>query len=389
MKKWLKVLLMACLMVLIFPFSVRAEETETEEEEVDRSDTARSQIVKIVAAYQDESGTTYYAKQGSGFIIGVNNNASSENKFIVSDYGIVEGDNQAIESIKRKYGLEADAKLSPCFYAVGDMGVMTELEIVSYSNETRYVVLNPKDALADKNFVKLGDGSSIEKNARIYIQGYGGARSIVTDLAVEDRKINEFNTVITDIVQEDYFNDTITYFYVGEVIDEGMAGAPIFDDNDCVVGMFILHNGNMRAISVENIRSILDSLDMKYMVTEDDATYDVPTVSQKVELKKLITENKEYISKIKRNVYTETSWNNLYTAIEQADQVYLNSNSTAKKYDDSITAIKKARKKLKTKAFKFIIINCIAALIVIILFVFLVKKLVLKKRIQRQKQNIA
>ncbi len=388
MKRIISILVMACLLVCLAPQSVRAQEEQMEQEEEDKAEAVRKQIVKIVAAYKDESETIYYAKQGSGFVLGVNNSNSEVEKYIISDYGIVEGDNQAIESIRRKYGIAADEKLTPCYFAVGDMGVMTKLEIVSYSNETRYVVMKPDSALADKNNVKLGEGSKIEKNARIYIQGYGGARSIVTDLAVEDRKINEFDTVVTEITTEDYFNDTITYFYVGEVIDEGMAGAPIFDENNCVVGMFVLYNGNMRAISVDNLRIVLDALDIKYMVTEDDASYDIPTLEQKDKLKELIKENKEYISKIKKNRYTAASWNALYTAISQADQVYLDSSATAKQYDDSVTNLKKARKKIKLKVQKFIVMNVIAGVVVCILLFFLIRKLMKKSRIEKQRRRI-
>lgn len=388
MKRIISILVMACLLVCLAPQSVRAQEEQMEQEEEDKAEAVRKQIVKIVAAYKDESETIYYAKQGSGFVLGVNNSNSEVEKYIISDYGIVEGDNQAIESIRRKYGIAADEKLTPCYFAVGDMGVMTKLEIVSYSNETRYVVMKPDSALADKNNVKLGEGSKIEKNARIYIQGYGGARSIVTDLAVEDRKINEFDTVVTEITTEDYFNDTITYFYVGEVIDEGMAGAPIFDENNCVVGMFVLYNGNMRAISVDNLRIVLDALDIKYMVTEDDASYDIPTLEQKDKLKELIKENKEYISKIKKNRYTVASWNALYTAISQADQVYLDSSATAKQYDDSVTNLKKARKKIKLKVQKFIVMNVIAGVVVCILLFFLIRKLMKKSRIEKQRRRI-
>lgn len=384
------IFLIVCAVVMMFQITVCAEETqETQDTEVSQAESASNQIVKIVTAYKDKAGNTYYAKQGTGFVIGVNVNSGEPKKYIVSDYGVVEGENSAIDAIRRKYGLSNDVDLSICYYAVGDMGVLSELKLMSYSNETRYVVLEPSLPLADKEYAKLGDNSGISRNTRVFIKGYSGARSIVTDLAVNERELKELNSVVKDVTTEQYFNDTITYFTVGEVVDEGMAGAPIYDENGCVIGMFILQNGTVKAMSVDNIRTILDSLDINYMVAEDDAYYDVATDSQREELKELITENKAHISSIKRKKYTKKTWDNYYNAIEQADSVYLKTTSTAKQYDDAITNLKTARKKLKTKSFLWIVINIIISVVGLVLIILLFKKLKKRKKIKQQRDRIS
>lgn len=379
-----------CICILFFtvfwkPITANAQ-NEAEDMEADKPD--QDGIVKIITAYTDESGNIYYAKQGTGFVVGITNNDSRNKKYVVSDYGNVQGEAVYLDAIRKKYGLSEEVKLTITYYAIGNMGVLSDLKIYSYSNETRYVVLETDSPLEDKDCLKLGNGDYIEKEGRIHIEGYSGARNIVTDTAVNERSIKVYDTIITDVTTENYYNDVITYFYVGELIDEGMAGAPVFDKNGCVVGMFIMQNGNIKAISIENIRIILDALDIKYLIAEDDTTYDVPTQKQVDELKKLIVDNKEYISSISKNMYTDKTWNALYTAISKADSVYLNSNSTAKQYDDSIIELTKARKKLKTKAFKWKLINIIAGIVGLILVLIFVKNLNKRTKINAQKKKI-
>lgn len=377
-------------MALINCFSFQAyaaENRNTVESDTEKNET--DSIVKIVTVYTDESGNIYYAKQGTGFVIGVNQEDTNGEKYIVSDYGIVQGETVYLDAIRKKYGISDDVKLTIGYYAIGNMGVMSELKILSYSDETRYVVLEPSGTLADKEYLKLGEGESVVKDARIHIEGYSGARNIVAASSVEERSINKYDTVIKDVVTQDYYDETITYFHVGEPIDEGMAGAPVLDQNGCVVGMFIMQNGSIKAMSIENLRVVLDSLSIKYMVAEDDASYDVPTQNQKQMLKQMINENKEYICSIEKNKYTLATWENLYNAISEADSVYLNSASTAKQYDDSMEELSNARKKLRTKAFKWMLINVIAGVVILVLLVVLCRILKKQKKIKNQKEKIA
>lgn len=370
-----------------FSLDTCASEPEELTEEPDAA--GADSIVKIVTAYVDESGNIYYAKQGTGFVIGVSQGKSESKKYIVSDYGIVQSEAVYLDAIRKRYGLSEDIKLTATYYAIGNMGVLSQLKIYSFSDETRYVVLEPSGVLADKTYIKLGRGESVVKDARIHIDGYSGARNIVSESSVDQRMINTYDTVITDVMTETYYNDTITYFHVGEIIDEGMAGAPVLDKDGCVIGMFIMQNGNIRAMSVESIRVILDALAINYMVAEDDTSYDVPTQAQKAELKELIVDNKEYMSSIVKNRYTTKTWEALYSAISKADNVIFNYNATAKQYDDSIAELKKARKKLKTKVFKWILINIIAGVVILALLFVLCRILKRRRKLRLQKEKLA
>lgn len=370
-----------------FSLNICASEPEELTEEPDAA--GADSIVKIVTAYVDESGNIYYAKQGTGFVIGVSQGKSESKKYIVSDYGIVQSEAVYLDAIRKRYGLSEDIKLTATYYAIGNMGVLSQLKIYSFSDETRYVVLEPSGVLADKTYIKLGRGESVVKDARIHIDGYSGARNIVSESSVDQRMINTYDTVITDVMTETYYNDTITYFHVGEIIDEGMAGAPVLDKDGCVIGMFIMQNGNIRAMSVESIRVILDALAINYMVAEDDTSYDVPTQAQKAELKELIVDNKEYMSSIVKNRYTTKTWEALYSAISKADNVIFNYNATAKQYDDSITELKRARKKLKTKVFKWILINIIAGVVILVLLFVLYRILKRRRKLRLQKEKLA
>lgn len=372
-------------------------------------------LVKIVLAYQDENGNMYYVKQGTGFVIGVGAGSSEANnkKYIISDYGIVEGEKDYVDAVKTKYSL-GDTKLTPKYYAVGNMGVFTELKMISYSDETRYVILEPSAGLADKNVLRLGgqkefgeildEGEELHwldpKYTRVDVEGFAGKRSVY----LEDGKVADGGIVVYDGIaiertnrdtgesmDETYFNDTIEYFYVSDKISSCMAGAPVIDsETQCVIGMLIYERGDkrIRAISIENIRQVLDALAINYMVATDDVFYDTPTEDQKLELKKLIVDNKEYISSINKNFYTSTTWNALYDAIAKADNVYMSSKSTAKDYDDNIVALKKARKKLKTKAFKWKLINVIAAVVIVVVLIILMRILRKRKRLRAERKII-
>lgn len=397
--KILQIFVFAVLLVLVRPALVRAEEVTDEEGGIDETITNTTvesiyadSIVKIVTAYEDEAGNIYNVKQGTGFLIGVGPGASdnSNRKYIVADYGIVEGEMSYVTEIKSKFSL-GDAKLTLKYYAVGDMGVLSELKIISYSDETRYVIMEPSTAMADKNPLRLGDGSNIKEQTRVHIEGYNGKRNLFTDTKVADRSIIVYDTSIVKVHEMPYYNDTIVYFTVGESISTGMAGSPVLDESGCVIGMFICDEGfdKPMVMSIDNLRQVFDALAISYMVSTDDSTYDKPTVMQREELKELIVSNKQYISSINKNRYTATTWNALYEAIASADSTYMNSNSTAKQYDDSITALRKAHKKLRTKAFKWKLINVIGLVAIAVITLILTKKLKKRRRLRAQQKIIS
>lgn len=370
------------------------QETEVDSKHAEKPAYANC-LVKIVSAYEDEDGNLYYVKQGTGFLIGVGSGASenSNKKYILTDYGIIEGEKEYVDTIKLKYSL-GDTKLSLKYFAVGEMGVFIDLKVVSYSDETRYAILEPSSGFADKDILRLGGEEDIKnQNFRVDVEGYSGRRSIYLDNGiVEDRGIVVYHQIaIESFHEEPYYNDTIEYFYVGQPISSGMAGAPVIDNQTgCVVGMFIYEKGDERihAMSINNIRQVLDSLSINYLVASDDITYDRPTEQQRITLKELIVDNKDYISKIKKNRYTATTWNALYDAISKADDVYMNGKSTAKQYDDTIAALKKARKKLKTKAFKWKLINVIAGIVIVVICIILTFTLRKKKRLKAERKII-
>lgn len=374
-----------CLMALVClcNFNIVVQASEESSEETVEEET-KSNVVKILTVYTDENGNTYYAKQGTGFLVGVDGNQNSS-KHVFTDYGILEGDNVVIETIKKRNGLPADSKLELKYYAIGSMGVMTSMSLKSYSQDTRYAVLETDMAMADKSYYKLGDGSKVTQNARIHITGYPGSRSLLDQGQVADRQMVEYDTIITELQTASYYGEEITYFHVGEHIEEGMAGAPIIDDEGCVSGMFILHNGEMKAISVKNIRIILDSLDINYLTSADDETYDVPDAKLKLELTELVRENKEYISSIKRISYTEKTWDALYNAIEKGEEVCSNIDSTKKQYEDSIIELEKARKKIKAKYEKLIVIAIILLVVVVLFSLLLAKGLKNRKRMKQER----
>ena len=66
----------------------------------------------------------------------------------------------------------------------------------------------------------------------------------------------------------------------------------------------------------------------------------------------------------------------------------MSSKSTAKDYDDNIVALKKARKKLKTKAFKWKLINVIAAVVIVVVLIILMRILRKRKRLRAERKII-
>lgn len=356
----------------------------TYQDKLEEQDDGSDGVVKVITVYTDEAGNNYYAKQGTGFVVGKSTGEEEQKKYILTDYGIVEGENAIVDKIIKSNGLNAETKLQIKYYAVGDMGVLTELTLTSFSNETRYAVLETEAALADKTFLKLGDGTKVEKNARITVIAYSGERDLTNQNVVQDRQLVKHNTIISDMTTEEYYDEEIAYFAVGEEITPGMAGGPIFDNEGCVAGMFILHNDIMMAISVEDIRVILEALDIDYLASEDDAAYDVPSKSLKNELEELVRDNKEYISSIDRDRYTDKSWTRYYDAINAGEELTMNSSATEKQYEDCIEEIKVSREKLKTVYSKWIIIVGILTMVMIYFIVLCIKKCIKVKTLKRQ-----
>ena len=97
-----------CICILFFtvfwkPITANAQ---NEVEDLENDKPNQDGIVKIITAYADESGNIYYAKQGTGFVVGVTNNSSQNKKYVVSDYGNVQGEAVYLDAIlcNRKYG---------------------------------------------------------------------------------------------------------------------------------------------------------------------------------------------------------------------------------------------------------------------------------------------
>lgn len=348
-------------------YSAHAEESLVDEPE--------NGVVKIVTAYMDEEGNLYYVKQGTGFLIGVNSESNSGNIYVLTDYGVVEGDNEIVDTLKKKYGLSQDAKLSICYFAIGNMGVMVDLSLTFFSAETRYAILEPDIMMADKVLAKFGVGEKIQPNARIRMEGYCGTQKISDDKTIEDRRLISYSTIITDVIEETYYDETINYFYVGEPLDEGMAGMPVFDENGYVIGMFILNNGTLRAMSVDNICTILTTLNINYLTNQDESLYDVPTSELKNELKSSVQESKKLMESIDRNRYTDKTWEALYDAIKAADEVCAEASSTEKQYQDNLSNLKECMKNLKTKKYKLVIFNVVFGITIIILFALYIMKI--------------
>ena len=356
----------------------------THQDMVEEQDDGSEGVVKVITVYTDEAGNNYYAKQGTGFLVGKTTSEEEQKKYILTDYGIVEGENAIVDKILKSNGLSAETKLQIKYYAVGDMGVLTELTLTSFSNETRYALLETESAMADKSYLKLGDGTKVEKNARITVIAYSGERDLTNQNVVQDRQLVKHNTIISDMTTEKYYDEEIVFFSVGEEITPGMAGGPIFDNEGCVAGMFILHNDIMMAMSVEDIRVVLESLDIDYLASEDDAAYDVPTNKIKSELEELIRENKEYISSIDRYKYTDTSWTRYYDAINAGEELTMNSAATLKQYEDCIEEIKVSREKLKSVSAKWIIIVGVLTIVMIYFIALCIKKSIRVKSLKKQ-----
>lgn len=371
-------------------------ETEQDAEDLYNTIDCSKSLVKILLVYVDDQDNEYAALQGTGFVIGTGAGAgeSSNQKYIVTDSGIIEGSMSLLSDVRKCYSLSAETKLKPKIYAIGAMGVKSELTVISSSNETHYAILRSENAMEDKEILRLGTGADIKHFLGVHIEGYSGTRSLVlSEGSVPSMQLSKIDiTNVDELIYDTYFEDTIVYFTIGNSsITEGMAGAPVLDENGFVVGMLMLVPGQEDpiAMSVDNIRTILDALSISYAVAEDDIMYDRPTAEQKKELKQLIVDNKAYIQKINKNLYTSKTWNALYTAIASADDVYMNAKSTAKQYDDSISGLKKAHKKLKTKSFIWKIINIIAAVVIVILLLVLKKKIKTKKALKAERKIVS
>lgn len=352
-----------------------------EEKDVDES------IVKIITAYVDENGNTYYVKQGTGFLVGVDSGDKGE-RYVLTDYGIVEGDPVALDTIRKRNGLAEDIRLEIKYYAMGSMGIMTELDINSYGKDTGYAVLEADEGMTDKVNLKLGDGEKVQVNGRVYVAGYAGNRSLLEQDGIADKHIIEYSTIITDVSAEEYYDEEIQYFTVGENIKEGMAGAPVIDDEGCVAGMFILKDGQLRAMSVKNIRIILEAIDVDYMVNGDVDTYDVPEPELKQELMDLVIENKAYLSSVDRYKFTEKTWVALYDAVNKGEEICQNISSTKKLYQDGIKDITTARKKLKTTYQKLIVWCVILGVVLVVMIVFLAKGIKKRKLLRVERESM-
>lgn len=333
-------------------------------------------VVKIVVYYQDSAGTKHIVKQGSGFIIGTSD-SSSNSQFIITDYDVVVDENE-IKTKLTNQGIKTD-QLNICYSAFCNVGLQVDLSVAYSSQDGNYAILAPSTVMSDATFLGMGDSTSLCVGEQLYVLGYGGNREVINIESSElSTKLLAIGSTLTNISVENINNEDRTYLSIRDTLEEGMAGAPILDSNGYLVGMIINRDGEMKILSVADLEKVFTTLGLRYSNGADD--YDKVTPEMVNRLKELVEECKIKLKQENGIEYTNSSWNNLYTAVKTADTLLAGNSTSLKEYKDAITSLEKCEKKLRVKNFTFIIIDIIVAVILgVVIFLYVNNRMKGKK----------
>ena len=324
-------------------------------------------IVKLYTGYvgnSDTTGTFRSAKECSGCLV---SNVEGSVYLVAPYHAMILEEQESNDFLKANHLKKEDVTLARKVVISGDM--RADVEVVTSSRENDFCLLSVENVIQEKEPVRFATSGKLKKDAIVHAFGFPaqtqqGARFDRNDVAGTQGNV---------IAIGDYIQHTA-------IIDAGMIGGALVDQNGYFVGMNNLVSGQEGSFYSLNGSLIQNLLDNRGIIYESESK-DKAVRSLNKELKKC--------SKIlSGSKYKASSLENLSTAVEEVNRTLEStanlSEHQAKQLEQQLVT---ARSQLKKKTPVLFVVMIVAGIVDgILLFCVLLSFCKLHKKKKELKQ---
>ena len=361
-KKVMRPLLFGLLLLTMFISNITTVSAAVSNEIPDEVYDSSECVVQLVLTCTDPKDNTYYINQGTGFVAGT----ADGDQYILTTNQLTDASEEQLNQIRKWSGLSADEKLTTQVSVLLESEVLIPATVVSTGTSIPYTLLTIEQPLKDVSAPKYRYSGTVTRNEAAYSYCYDSNIQTLSQTLPTTGASFKCGSITNISADPLMLSSDIT-------AESGSAGAPVFDKDGLVIGMFYLSNGNMEIIPSDSIIGIFDALNVEYSTNAGNSDYNVADRATKQALKDLLTECQQDVIQ-NESRYSAKTLTTYKEAINSAMEVIENSDSTKDDYDTCISDLKKAKSKLKPKNFTLHIVQLILAAILLVLLIINVRQ---------------
>lgn len=359
-----------CVLLSIFSFSIKSYAQE--EDIIGRS---KNGIVEIYSGLSDQNGVFHRMKNTSGVFV----SNQEDNTYIITTCHSITISKKEEKKFYSDNKIKKDNQnYSHSIRAVIKNDVLSEMAIVAESETQDFCILQTDGVLKEKSVLKLGNSSELSTGKVVYALGF-------PDNAIEN-PYAKFSALEVEIHEGKIQDPTAkasetAYLQHSAAVMTGNSGGALIDENGYVVGMNNASLSNVEeqvyySLPIDDIKEILNNYGIAYENKDRDAALEL-----------LETEYKKSVGLIKKKEYKTTSLEILQQAIQNAASVIEENTYDIDKIKSAEQSLKNAEEKLVKKIPKIRMISYILAVVLVVLFVWLVRLLIWNRNHKKISQN--
>lgn len=384
--------MIACVIALamLHPFIVKAAD-DTAGTKIDKSG-----ILQINVYHQDQNtGKKYFIQSGSGFLI---SDSEEGSQYVITCDHVAEIDDATKSEACEAFGVQ---KLNIKIEAVVTRDITQTAKIIKASQIDDFAILKLDAPIYQKNAMVIRpEGADLTED--VYAMGFPADIMNITDFNyyTEDQvTVSKGSVSLCEMS-----NNGVPYVQHSAVMTRGCSGGPLVDANGYVVGLntfvFTIDQGSYYySLKISEVTNALDMLGINYLIpdgaassnndkedttteaaveagaeTSNDETATTEATTEAVvldtaALDSTLSEATGYMS----SDYTEDSYADLESAIDDAKSVKNNSSATQSDIDRATSNLQKAIDGLQEATnTTMIIIIIIAAVVVVVIVVIII-----------------
>lgn len=367
MKNLYKFLLTLVIIVTIM-FSMTPSASASEADAaVDGIEAVKESVVQVVIYYTDENGDKYILKRGSGFLI-------SEST-VLTNYELTYLSKKQIALAQKYLGMDGKDNSNKFSYQIGVIvynDAIMSAQLNNYSSKDSGIGILNLDEPLNRNVAVLGDASSIEPMAPLYVIGYKNVR--VMDEGRNQEYMTQSDIKVSEGGCVEIYSDECSKMIHTAEVKRGALGGPTVNAQGVVVGINITaktESGNSESISIVSIKELLDACGITYIHASDVAPQTPEPAEQPVPIadKSYLDEYILNYSALNKEDYTEDSYRLFYEALTNARTVSADTEATQEEVNDAINRLNQAKENLVAVTH----INWpVVILIIVIIIIFII-----------------
>lgn len=229
-------------------------------------------LMQVRMVYKDADGVEVPIQGGTGFLI-------NENTVLTCAH-VVDLDAESEDLLKQLYGNKYNKNnLSLQVVVSGDVTIPATLKKESRASD--FAIINLNETIGNRVPVVLGDSEAVEATQLVYALGFPASVAELqnkntytsSDVTITDGKVSKLNS-----------SDGTDYIQHGAILTDGNSGGPLVDESGAVIGINKgSHDDYYYAISINQIKEILDALEIQYQSGVSAPVEDPTTAESDIE----------------------------------------------------------------------------------------------------------